>query len=182
MIQEAQKCRDDERRQISGKNVDLNIIVRIIYRYVASQARQWGTKLDPFQRPQNAAIFTSLYWVGVIAIVVSPRHHRAAERASGGRARQATERAYHGRWWSYDVIERLRRAAPGPRRRGDGLHPRTSSACARRPSPTPVAGETTDYGTISNSAIRSPSRAKKYRRSIGLPGKLPVSWLVTTIR
>jgi hypothetical protein len=30
MIQKALKCRDDERRQISGKNVDLNIIARPI--------------------------------------------------------------------------------------------------------------------------------------------------------
>src|SRR6266446_2180314 len=34
---------------------------------------------------------------------------------------------------------------------------------------------------ISNDAILSPSRLKKYRRSTGLPEKLPTRWLVTTV-
>src|ERR1700741_331639 len=42
---------------------------------------------------------------------------------------------------------------------------------ARHPSP----------GMISGDRILSPSSSKKYRRSTGLPGKFPVSRLVTTV-
>ena len=38
-----------------------------------------------------------------------------------------------------------------------------------------------DYGMTSNDAILSPSSSKKNRRSTGLPGKFPVSRLVTTV-
>src|SRR5262245_59662484 len=37
------------------------------------------------------------------------------------------------------------------------------------------------YGMISSDAILSLSSLKKYRRSMGLPGKFPTRWLVTTI-
>src|SRR2546422_10255875 len=40
---------------------------------------------------------------------------------------------------------------------------------------------TITHGMISNNAILSPSIRKKYRRSTGLPGKFPVSRLVTTV-
>src|SRR5262245_52779477 len=35
------------------------------------------------------------------------------------------------------------------------------------------------YGMTSSDAILSPSSLKKYRRSMGLPGKFPTKWLVT---
>src|ERR1700687_1743810 len=57
-----------------------------------------------------------------------------------------------------------------------------NALCATRDKRTTVSElEVEAHGMISSDAILSPSSPKKNRRSTGLPGKLPVRWLVMTV-
>src|ERR1700674_2051192 len=57
-----------------------------------------------------------------------------------------------------------------------------NALCATRDKRTTVSELKVEaHGMISSDAILSPSSPKKNRRSTGLPGKLPVRWLVMTV-